>query len=324
MHQLQQKTFVQVMIALLILTYAFSLIVSTTHLAELYANYDRNAGPISVGLAVALELSAFLLSITSTALAGLVTKWASGAATFALLLVWFGNGYSMYNSAPDKPLWVTVLLSCFVPVGTFGVGKVLGSLIHVRATFGDEVREGPLLVQAAADIQRLQATSKPQIRGAEMAVQATEQPLRVGTIQPTATAADVATGPTSINHTAPKEQPSTMVSMNDHEPLERPVTENTVDRFWSSEQVNRVMEHPLDSEPPRGAEVKIIPEKFKLSSLSVPQREALTWLRQAGPSSADEVAEYVSRPLEVVERTLDHLVDRKAVVEDNGIFQAIV
>lgn len=130
---MKNRFFIQTLLGLLIFAYLFSLIISTAHLSQVYRLYDGSLSPyVSLGLAVALELTAFLLSLISTSLRGQVSLWAPVGSTFALGLVWFGNFYAMRLTAPDQPIVITGLFSCFVPLSTMLVGKVLGDLFSLR------------------------------------------------------------------------------------------------------------------------------------------------------------------------------------------------
>ena len=310
---MKSRAFVNAMIGMLILTYAFSLIVSTTHLAELYASYDKNAGPVSVGLAVALELSAFLLSITSTALAGLVSKWATGAASFALLLVWFGNGYSMYNSSPDKPLWVTVLLSCFVPVGTFAVGKVLGSLFQVRDILTTEATETPRVQELTDEIQRLKN---------RLTAQASHEQ---GNLQ------------RAVQVAVAKEREE--LTLFTRQIQEAPPLPTPIDHTLLEPDTNRNIElGPLPKLPPTPQQLSTPPERPEatptddtqsnqretMRTLSKLQRDVFVFIKDTGPSHTDQIADDLKKSKINIQKVLEVLVEKQIIVEDNGIFQAII
>lgn len=127
-----KTTLIRTLTALLTLAYTFALVMSAAHLTQWYTLYNGDLDPrIALGLAVALELVAFLLSITSNALKGQISAWAFWGANGALLLVWFGNAYAMHRAAPDEALWVTLVASAFVPITTLVVGKVLGDLFSL-------------------------------------------------------------------------------------------------------------------------------------------------------------------------------------------------
>ena len=129
------------MILMLVVAYLGALVVSAAHLSQLYALF--NAGLpywVSIGLAVALETVAFLFSIISTSLGKRAGPWAAPASTSALLLVWAGNGYAMMLAAPALKWYVVLAASCFVPVCTLMVGKVLGGLFRLLDELAKEER----------------------------------------------------------------------------------------------------------------------------------------------------------------------------------------
>lgn len=116
-------------VGLLLLAYLFALVMSAGHLAEWYSLTSGSLPPwFAVGLAAALELTAFLLSLISNALRA--SPWATWGAVLALGLVWAGNLLSMARANPALPLWEVVLMSLFVPVATLVVGKVVGDLLR--------------------------------------------------------------------------------------------------------------------------------------------------------------------------------------------------
>ena len=117
---------------LLVAAYAFSLVMSTGHLAEWYRlTLGELPEWFAVGLAAALESSAFLLSLLSNSLLR-GSAWASWGALVALGLVWVGNYFSMARAgaANGIPGYEIVLASLFVPVSTYVVAKVLGELLY--------------------------------------------------------------------------------------------------------------------------------------------------------------------------------------------------
>jgi len=117
------------MIGLLILAYLSTLAMSAGHLAQWYAKSLGGLPPgLAWGLAGSLEFTAFLLSLLSNSLLR-GSSWAGTGAVLALGLVWVGNALSMHRGAPDLPLWEVLLMSLFVPVGTYVVGKVVGELL---------------------------------------------------------------------------------------------------------------------------------------------------------------------------------------------------
>jgi len=120
------------LLLLLILAYLSTLAMSTGHLAQWYALTLGGLPPwLAWGLAASLEFTAFLLSLLSNSvLRG--SAWAGGGALAALALVWMGNALSMHRGAPGVPLWETLAMSLFVPVGTYVVGKVVGEMLRVR------------------------------------------------------------------------------------------------------------------------------------------------------------------------------------------------
>ena len=129
---MQSRPFILTLIVLLTLAYMFALAISTAHLAQVYDLFAGNLPySISLGLAAALEIVAFLFSIITTSLKEKGGPWAAWASTMALMLVWFGNGYAMYLAAPEQPIIITSLFSCFVPICTLFVGKVLGQMFSL-------------------------------------------------------------------------------------------------------------------------------------------------------------------------------------------------
>jgi hypothetical protein len=117
---------------LLILAYAFALVMSTGHLSEWYKlTLGELPKWFAVGLAAALESSAFLLSLLSNSLLR-GSLWASWGAVVALGLVWVGNYFSMARagSMSGIPGYEVFLSSMFVPVSTYVVAKVLGELLY--------------------------------------------------------------------------------------------------------------------------------------------------------------------------------------------------
>lgn len=116
---------------LLILAYTFALVMSTGHLSEWYRlTLGSLPGWFAVGLAAALEMSAFLLSLLSNSLLK-GSRWASWGAVVALGLVWVGNYFSMRRAGEGIPEVEIFLSSLFVPVSTYVVAKVLGELLEV-------------------------------------------------------------------------------------------------------------------------------------------------------------------------------------------------
>jgi len=116
---------------LLVFAYAFALVMSTGHLSEWYAlTLGSLPGWFAVGLAAALELSAFLLSLLSNSLLR-GSRWANFGALTALGLVWVGNFFSMNRANAGVPTYEVFLASLFVPVSTYVVAKVLGELLSL-------------------------------------------------------------------------------------------------------------------------------------------------------------------------------------------------
>jgi len=115
---------------LLVLAYLFALVMSTGHLSEWY-RLTLGTLPtwFAVGLAGALEASAFLLSLLSNSfLRG--SAWAAWGSLVALGLVWVGNFFSMLRAGEAVPAYEVFLASLFVPVSTYVVAKVLGELLE--------------------------------------------------------------------------------------------------------------------------------------------------------------------------------------------------
>jgi hypothetical protein len=67
----------------------------------------------------------------------------------ALMLVWAGNGYAMMRAAPTLEWYVVLAASCFVPVCTLMVGKVLGGQFSLLDELGQQKRE-PVAPQQVA------------------------------------------------------------------------------------------------------------------------------------------------------------------------------
>jgi len=118
--------------SLLVLAYLFALVMSTGHLSEWY-RLTLGTLPtwFAVGLAGALEASAFLLSLLSNSLLR-GSAWAAWGSLIALGLVWVGNFFSMMRAgeATGIPTYEVFLASLFVPVSTYVVAKVLGELLE--------------------------------------------------------------------------------------------------------------------------------------------------------------------------------------------------
>ena len=130
------------MIILLTCAYGGALAVSSAHLAILFRLFNAGLPDyVSLDLAIALEVVAFLFSLISTSLGSEVGPSAARGSTAALLLVWAGNGYAMWMAAPTLPWYVTVGASCFVPICTLMVGKVQGSLFNLLDRLNQERAE---------------------------------------------------------------------------------------------------------------------------------------------------------------------------------------
>lgn len=145
---------------LLVVSYAFALVMSTGHLSEWYRLTLGTLPPwFAVGLAAALELSAFLLSLLSNSiLKG--SRWAGWGGLVALGLVWVGNFFSMRRAGGNGvPLVEVFLSSLFVPVSTYVVAKVLGELVEVDALN----REYSTRAAIPDATEKLTATSEPQL-----------------------------------------------------------------------------------------------------------------------------------------------------------------
>ncbi len=166
------------LVALLILAYLSTLAMSAGHLAQWYALSLGALPPwLAWGLAGSLEFTAFLLSLLSNSLLR-GSSWASGGALAALLLVWMGNALSMRRAAPELPLWETLAMSFFVPVGTWVVGKVVGELVRHPLTPAERprpaVREGEGSVRRAAE--RLEPVAERVRPNAERLEEGAERP----------------------------------------------------------------------------------------------------------------------------------------------------
>ncbi len=117
---------------LLVVAYLFALVMSTGHLSEWYRLTLGNLPTwFAIGLAGALEASAFLLSLLSNSLLR-GSAWAAWGSLIALGLVWVGNFFSMMRAgeATGIPTYEVFLASLFVPVSTYVVAKVLGELLE--------------------------------------------------------------------------------------------------------------------------------------------------------------------------------------------------
>ncbi|WP_407541004.1 hypothetical protein Q0M94_06340 [Deinococcus radiomollis] len=168
------RRFVTSMILMLILAYLGALAVSTAHLSQLYALF--NAGLpywVSIGLAVALEAVAFLFSIISTSLGKRAGPWAAPASTSALMLVWAGNGYAMTRAAPMLEWYVVLGASCFVPVCTLFVGKVLGGQFTLLDELGQQEREPVAPQQVVLDTGTTSGPPGDQKQRVSLSVRAT-------------------------------------------------------------------------------------------------------------------------------------------------------
>lgn len=118
----------------LLLAYVAALVVSAGHLAQWYALTSGGLpGWFALGLAVSLELTAFLLSLISNLVPR--ARWAVGGALAALALVWGGNLLAMAR-VPGMAGWEVFLQSLFVPVSTLVVGKVIGELLRLQGAAG--------------------------------------------------------------------------------------------------------------------------------------------------------------------------------------------
>lgn len=140
-------------ILVLVVSEIFGLVVSSRHLTEVYMLFDQHSDPLaSLGLAIALETAAFVLSIVSTAFQGVISPWAGRGAMAALGLVWIGNFYSMYRNADGLPMYLPLLFSCFVPIGTYLTGKVVGDLflLYRKVTAPQDDIESPTVASAQA------------------------------------------------------------------------------------------------------------------------------------------------------------------------------
>ncbi len=132
--------------------YAFALVMSTAHLSAWYRlTLGDLPEHVAVGLAVSLEVSAFLLSMSSAAFpSSLPTArvWAYGA----LGLVWVGNLLAMYRAASvaGVPPWEVFFQSLFVPVSTLAVGKVLGDLHRLDRSLREGASKEPSLLKPSS------------------------------------------------------------------------------------------------------------------------------------------------------------------------------
>lgn len=160
-----------IFIASLVLAYVFALIMSTAHLSRLYKQFDENLTlfggfDISLGLAIALEFTAFVLSMISTYLTSKVSRWATIGSVLSLGLVWFGNFYSMQLAGTQFHPVIVFVFSLFVPICTYIVGKVLGDLIKFKDY------EAYIKDQGHLDHEREQVQNVPLAIAAEVPVEA--------------------------------------------------------------------------------------------------------------------------------------------------------
>lgn len=152
----RNRAFLLTMICLFQVGYGFTLYSSTQHLARTFSLYASGMSPVaSVGVAAAIEVNACLFSILSAALGPHAGPWIPRASTCAIILVYGGNLYSMWLSAPQQPLIVTVFFASFVLVGTFFSPKASGRLLALlgeisRKSGGPTVEARPLARLPAA------------------------------------------------------------------------------------------------------------------------------------------------------------------------------
>jgi hypothetical protein len=126
----QNRLFLLTMTCLFQVGYAFTLYSSTQHLARTFSVYASGMSPVaSVGVAAAIEVNACLFSILSAALGPHAGPWIPRASICAMILVFGGNLYSMWLSAPQQPLWATIFFASSVLVGTFFSPKATGQLL---------------------------------------------------------------------------------------------------------------------------------------------------------------------------------------------------
>ena len=117
----------------LFLAYVFALAMSSAHLSSWYTLSLGELPKLTAwGLALSLELTAFLLSVASSRF-GESLPTARYGAYGALALVWAGNYLAMTRSAVGLPLWEVFLQSLFVPVATLLAGKTIGDLYRMDA-----------------------------------------------------------------------------------------------------------------------------------------------------------------------------------------------
>jgi hypothetical protein len=155
---------------LLVVAYAFALVMSTGHLSEWYRLTLGNLPTwFAVGLAAALEASAFLLSLLSNSLLR-GSLWASWGAVVALGLVWVGNYFSMARagSASGIPGYEVFLSSMFVPVSTYVVAKVLGELLYEVKPKAEAKPEAKPEVKPRVEPDNLPANPVNPVRGYEV------------------------------------------------------------------------------------------------------------------------------------------------------------
>lgn len=171
---------VRLVSALLVLAYLFALVMSAGHLSEWYRlTLGSLPSWFAVGLATALEASAFLLSLLSNSILK-ASRWANWGALVALGLVWVGNYMSMLRAAGGIPAYEVFLSSLFVPVSTYVVAKVLGELqtLNSEASGVNRVSRGePKRVSPeASEGEPVSPVRTPEVSGGE--------PLRVSPVNP--------------------------------------------------------------------------------------------------------------------------------------------
>ena len=181
------RPFILTMIILLICAYGGALAVSSAHLTVVFQLFNKGLPDfVSLDLAIALEVVAFLFSLISTSLGKEIGPSAARGAAAALLLVWSGTGYAMWLAAPSQPWYVTFGASCFVPVCTLMVGKVLGSLFGLLDRLTQEKAEREAALNRRQQ-SRLDTTDRPLVLEPQNPLPAPTTP-SVPDINPTETA----------------------------------------------------------------------------------------------------------------------------------------
>lgn len=117
------------LIGMLILFSLIPLGVIAFHLSEFYLLVDQELPyPFVISLALDLIAIAILSGFVTTTIGKAIGPWTTSMTTASAVLVWAGNAYVMHLTVPAHPWYVPLLVSCFAPMFTVGLGAVLGIL----------------------------------------------------------------------------------------------------------------------------------------------------------------------------------------------------